>query len=353
MQYARQYVPSAIILDMGLPVLNGWDLLKILKSDGTLKHIPVHVISAIDGPATLSSDISTYTNKPVEKKELENVLTVISGYLGDSSRKVLVLSGNCLTESSLSTLIDERHTKLEFDYVSTAEDAQERISQRVYDCIVSDIGQDVEQGIENLHVLQKAISPQAIPFIIYVDNDLSASAERQLNKISSVIIRDSSLSKCRLLDELDLFFHKVQENDVFITPKCTNDDTLNECIQGRKVLLVDDDMRNVFALSTLLEANQMIVVTAGDGYEAIDQLGRNPDTAVVLMDMMMPDMDGYEATRRIRTDKRFTNLPVIALTARAMTSDREKCIDAGASDYISKPVDSTQLFSLLRNWLSR
>ena len=351
LQYARQYVPSAIILDMGLPVVNGWDLLKILKSEAALKHIPVHVISAIDGPATLSKDLIAYTNKPVEKKDLENVLTVINNHLGNTGKRALVLSGNCLTPNSLKTLIDERHTKLKFDYADTVVDAQEKISQRVYDCIIGDIGQDVEQGIADLHLLQKAVSPQQTPFIIYLDNDLTASAERQLNKISSVIIRDSTLSKDRLMDELDLFFRKVRTIDSSTPLKRTHTDPTDERSQGKKVLLVDDDMRNVFALSTLLEANQMIVVTANNGLEALDQLSQNPDTAIVLMDIMMPEMDGYEATRRIRRDKRFRNLPVIALTARAMTSDREKCLEAGASDYISKPVDSTQLFSLMRAWL--
>ena len=355
LQYARQYIPSAIILDMGLPVLNGWDLLDILKSEETLKHIPVHVISAIDGPITINNDIVAYTNKPVDNRELEDVLTVINNHLGETGKKVLVLSGDCLTENSLKTLIEERGIKLECDYVNTVEEAQEKISQHVYDCIVIDVGQDIEQEIANLYALQESVSPQIVPFIIYVDNDLSVNAEQeqQLNKISNMIIRDSCLSKDRLMDEFDLFFHKVQKNDFFIPPALTDDDALNECMRGRKVLLVDDDMRNVFALSALLEANQMIVVTAGDGHEAIEQLGQNPDISMVLIDMMMPEMDGYEATRRIRTDRRFINLPIIAVTARAMISDREKCIVAGASDYISKPVDNTQLLLLLRGWLSR
>ncbi|MFD2569452.1 response regulator [Spirosoma soli] len=352
LQYARQYTPSAIILDMGLPVVNGWDLLKIMKNEDALKHIPVHVISAIDSPATVNDDILAYTTKPVDKKDLENVLAVISSHLDGEGKKGLVLAGTYLTKTSLMPLIDKRHINLECDYVNTLQEAQQKVSQQAYDCIIADIGQDVEQGIADLNALQQAVAPREVPFIIYLDKDLSRSAERELNKISSVIIRDSSLSKDRLMDELELFFHKIHQLETAPTPERPQNDSFDEGMQGRKVLLVDDDMRNVFALSTLLEANQMTVVTAGDGQEALNLLNKHTDTALVLMDIMMPEMDGYEATRRIRADRRFMNLPVIALTAKAMTGDREKCIEAGASDYITKPVDSTQLFSLMRVWLS-
>ena len=253
LQYARQYKPSAIILDMGLPIMNGWDLLKIIQHDDTLSHIPIHIISATDGPAASGDDILSYTTKPVEKKELENVLSSIKNYLNNGGTNTLVLPNNLLTNKPASVPV-------------------------------------------------RSLLPQASPPAISV---------------------------------------------------ATTPDSHQAAFQGRKVLLVDDDMRNVFALSTLLEANQMIVVTAGDGQEALDQLNEHPDTAIVLMDIMMPEMDGYEATRHIRANPRFSSLPVIALTAKAMTGDREKCIDAGASDYITKPVDSTQLFSLMQVWLSR
>lgn len=248
LQYARQYRPSAIILDMGLPIMNGWDLLKILQNDATLSHIPIHIISATDGPPTSGDDLLSYTTKPVDIKELENVLSTIKNHLSHSGTNTLVVSDNPLPAKPVRTL------------------------------------------------------PQAGPAAI---------------------------------------------------PVTTVPDLYAAVVQGRKALLVDDDMRNVFALSTLLEANQMIVVTAGDGREALAQLNEHPDTAIVLMDIMMPEMDGYEATRHIRADPRFSSLPVIALTAKAMTGDREKCIEAGASDYITKPVDSTQLFALMQVWLSR
>lgn len=252
LQYAQQYKPSAIILDMGLPIVHGRDLLKILRNDDGLNHIPVHVISATDGPVTTGSDIRTYTTKPVEKKELENVLSSIKNYLNNGGTKKA----------------------------------------------------------------DKSVRPQA-------GQSENASIQAPPPTAPSA------------------------------TPSAGTPDLFQAVAQGRKVLLVDDDMRNVFALSTLLEANQMTVVTAGDGQEALDQLKAHPDTAIVLMDIMMPEMDGYEATRRIRANARFASLPVIALTAKAMADDREKCLKAGASDYITKPVDSTKLFALMQGWLSR
>ncbi len=253
LEYARQYKPSAIILDMGLPVVNGWDLLKILQNDDTLSHIPIHIISATDGPVTSGDDRLSYITKPVGKKELENVLSSIKSYLSNGRDNTSALSDNLLTNKT---------------------------------------------GDIPVHTALPQVRPPAVPAATMPD--------------------------------------------------------INQAVfQGRKVLLVDDDMRNVFALSTLLEANQMLVVTAGDGREALAQLDEHSDTAIVLMDIMMPEMDGYEATRHIRANPRFSSLPVIALTAKAMTGDREKCIEAGASDYITKPIDSTQLFELIQAWLSK
>ena len=359
LQYARQYVPSAIILDIGLPVLNGWDLLELLKNDEALQHIPVHVISAFDEPSTLHDHILTYTTKPVGKKDLENVLNAIDNQLKGRSPKVLVLRGNGLNESTLKLITGEAHMSMECDYITTWEEARQRISEEVYNCFIADIGQSEAQGVLELQELRKAVPHHQLPFIVLVDKDSLVQAEQPLEEIPGLLIRNSPQSKNRLTEELELFFHEVNQTNTpvgstvnAVLPSRTVTTAFVETLRGKKVLLVDDDMRNVFALSALLEENQMTVITAGNGLEALDQLNQHTNIALVLMDIMMPEMDGYEATQRIRADERFAYLPVIALTAKAMTSDREKCLEAGASDYITKPVDSTQLLSLMQVWLS-
>ncbi|CCH53964.1 GAF sensor hybrid histidine kinase [Fibrisoma limi BUZ 3] len=353
LRYARQFKPSAIILDMGLPVISGWDLLKIMKSDETLKNIPVHVVSASDDNRLINSDALAYVRKPVSKEDLERVFSQFRSQFNVGMKKVLVLSSNALQGDSLRQLIDERHMDVEFDYARTSDEALQKISGHTYDAVIADIGQDLERGIPELEALQQALVQTGIQLIVYLDKDLTAATERQLARISPVVIRDSSQSKNRLIDELELFLYKVQEAERSPLPKQVAVSTSDGMLKGRKVLLVDDDMRNVFALSTLLEEYDMDVLTAGDGKEALELLDEQPGVDIVLMDIMMPEMDGYEATRRIRANQRFQKLPVIALTAKAMTGDREKCIEAGASDYITKPVNNTQLISLMRVWLSQ
>ncbi|RYF58182.1 MAG: response regulator, partial [Cytophagaceae bacterium] len=348
---ARYYKPAALILDIGLPVVNGWDVLKILKEDDSLKHIPVHVISAMEKPS--SSDVLSYITKPIQPKELEGLVDLISKQLKEGSKKVLLLSGYQLSADSIKSISNKRHADLQCDYAGSIDQAKQLINQRFYDCLIADIGNQVEQGLLDLRGLLAAISPRQLPIIIYLDKDLTAEEERELNTISPILIRNSLLAKNRLMDELDLFFNKVQSGNQRSLPLHASPNPMNQDLQGRKVLVVDDDMRNVFALSTLLESQQIRVVTATDGQDALDLLQEHADTDLVLMDVMMPTMDGYEATRRIRQDQRFLNLPIIALTAKAMPGDHQKCIEAGASDYITKPVNTTQLISLMQVWLSK
>lgn len=192
---------------------------------------------------------------------------------------------------------------------------------------------------------------QTIPIIIHLDGEVNAAEEMQYRKVSDIIMRSTHLANNRLLDELELFLQRMQEvaqRPVANSGSLVDDNTL----KNKKVLVVDDDMRNVFALSAVLESNKMQVIAAGDGREALEQLHRNPGVDLVLMDIMMPEMDGYEAMQQIRTEMKLTELPIIALTAKAMAGDRDKCIAAGASDYITKPVDMQKLLSLMRVWLS-
>ncbi|GAB3925647.1 response regulator [Larkinella terrae] len=349
--YARKYKPSAIILDMQLPVVDGWSVINWLKNDDSLKSIPVHVMSAADEPKLGVGSALAYLRKPVEKSDLEQAFSRISDHLKSQIKKILVVSGDYLNDDVLRQVIGQRHSGLECEYVSTNEQALEKLRQHAYDCLIVDMGGDLEKGLLQLKELRENMPSESLPVIIYMDKDLEPADEWRLKKLSDVVIRESSQAIDRLMDELELFLYKVQEVETKDLPKpltVINDQSL----QGKKVLLVDDDMRNVFALTTLLEDQQMNVVTAVDGREALELLQQNPDTDIVLMDIMMPEMDGYEATRRIRTDLKMIHLPIIALTAKAMPGDREKTIEAGASDYITKPVDSSRLFSLMRVWLS-
>ncbi|GAB3249710.1 hypothetical protein GCM10027347_07000 [Larkinella harenae] len=349
--YARKYKPSAIILDMQLPVIDGWSVINWLKNDDNLKSIPVHVMSAADEPRAGMSNALAYIRKPVDKDDLEQAFGRISDHLQGQIKKVLILSGNYLNDDSLHRVFGERQFDLECDYATTNAQALEKLKQQPYDCLIVDMGGDLQQGVQQLKELREAMPSEPLPVIIYMDKDLSPSDEWQLKKLSDVVIRESSQAIDRLMDELELFLYKVQEVETKELPKpLTKID--DQSLQGKKVLLVDDDMRNIFALSTLLEEQQMEVVTAVDGKEALELLQQNPDTSIVLMDVMMPEMDGYEATRRIRNDMKMIHLPVIALTAKAMPGDREKTIEAGASDYITKPIDSGKLLSLMRVWLS-
>jgi signal transduction histidine kinase/CheY-like chemotaxis protein/CHASE3 domain sensor protein len=351
--YARTYKPSAIILDMQLPVIDGWSLLKIFKNDSLLKNIPVHIISAADESRLQSNGAIAYLTKPVAKNDLEKAFTLIGTQVSSQIKKLLILSGDYLKDDSLRILIQERHFDVDCTYAHNVKEAIVALQQSDYDCIIADIGKEVDKGIEDLQQLREGAPVKDIPVMIYLDSDISPANELQLKRVSNVIIRESSFAHDRLMDEMELFLYKIQEGGQRSTPQQNVTLADNNILINKKVLLVDDDMRNVFALSTALEQQQMEVVTASDGKDALEQLQANPGIQLVLMDIMMPEMDGFEAIRRIRGQLKLTKLPVIALTAKAMQGDKEKCIEAGASDYITKPIDTNRLFSLMRVWLSQ
>jgi signal transduction histidine kinase/DNA-binding response OmpR family regulator len=350
---ARRYEPSAIILDLQLPVLDGVSVLKLLKDDRSLKHIPVHVISASDEPAQVLSGALAYVQKPIRKQDLEDAFARISSRLAEQVKHVLVLSGDYLPDNSLTKLIGERPFDINCDYAVLNDEALQKVQQKAYDCVIADIGKDLDTGLQTLRRLQAAMQTNPIPVIIYLDRDLSDSDELQLKKFSDTVVHDSVQAKDRLMDQLELFLYKVQQETVVQPlPNLNTAPAMNEADwTGKTVLLVDDDMRNVFSISTLLGENNLNVLTASDGQEAIDTLAEQAQVDMVLMDIMMPTMDGYEATRRIRQNTQFAQLPIIALTAKAMPGDREKCLEAGASDYITKPVDINQLLSLMHVWM--
>ncbi|MDQ6814047.1 MAG: response regulator, partial [Bacteroidota bacterium] len=349
---AKKYKPSAIILDMTLPGINGWTLLKLFKEDESLRHIPVHVISGSENMSALSAGALAYLKKPIEKSDLENAFTLIGEYLKSTIKRVLIFSKNNLEKEVSKALSDEKNFDIVCDTASSLEEGLEKVNKAKYDCIIADIGQNIELGISKLAELNAHLLPDHIPTIIYLDKDITTADELEMKRVADVVVRKSSFSNKRLLDELELFLYKVQEKNSISKLKVSKPKNLDVTLQHKKVLLVDDDMRNIFALSAVLENQQMEVITANDGKEAIEMLKKDKTVDIVLMDVMMPEMDGYEAIHIIRNEMKLTRLPVIALTAKAMAGDREKCLTAGASDYISKPVDIHKLTSLMRVWLT-
>jgi len=353
--YAQKYKPSAIILDMQLPVLSGGKILKMLKADSVLKDIPVHIISASDEAMHAAPGALAYLKKPVEKDKLDRAFTLIGAHLHNGIKHILILSGNYLPDNSLQRLISERHFNIACDYTTTEAEAIEKLRINRYDCIIADIGKDLKKGMSELQQLKSITEKKDIPIIIYMDKDIENTDEFELKKLSNIVIRDSEQAKDRLMDELELFLYKVEEADKesMVLPRRKTAIIDDKFLVGKKVLIADDDVRNVFALNTLLEEQSMEIFTADNGAEALTQLNEHPNIEIVLMDVMMPEMDGYEAIKKLREDSRFARLPVIALTAKAMQGDRERSIAAGASDYITKPVDNNRLLSLMRVWLSK
>ncbi|MEZ2444103.1 response regulator [Chitinophaga sp. RCC_12] len=348
--YARKFLPVAIILDMNLPVIDGSSILKILKSSEELSKILVHVVTGADIQAIKEDNIHGYTRKPLELSDLEAVFTSISAQLQARLKKVLLVSvGPLSAGATLETMSAERNLGSRYDIAAGIPEAQALLAGTKYDAVIVEIGKDLQAGLQQLETLTQIPESGDTPLLVYLDQDITGSEEQQLKKYASAIVRNSTHATDRLMDELELFLYKLQK-------KTNIEDTATTWtegnLSGKTVLLADDDMRNVFSISALMEEQGISVLTAADGREALEVLQQHPTLDLVLMDIMMPEMDGYEAMRHIRADARFQQLPVIALTAKAMAGDRQKCLEAGASDYIAKPVDNIKLLSLLRVWLS-
>ena len=350
--YARKYRPSAIILDLGLPVIDGRSILKIIKSDADLKDIPVHVLTAEDRSDILPEHVEGFFSKPLQRNELEQTFASIESYISSHYKNILIMhSGNKQLLGMFETLADTLHNGVAYAMAASKAQAKDVLAQKEIDCIIADIDGDIQHGINTLSELKEAAS-ENVYIITCLEGDISVADEKQIKKYSDSIIRKSTQATSRLLDEVELFLHKIKTRPKLGVPSKFAGN-LDKSLAGKKVLLADDDMRNVFALTALLEEQGMEVVAAEHGREALELLERNRDVDIVLMDIMMPEMDGYEAIRHIRANKRYARLPVIALTAKAMTGDREKCLEAGASDYITKPIENNKLFSLMRVWLSQ
>ncbi|MDY8047682.1 response regulator [Paenibacillus polymyxa] len=348
---AQSYLPDAIILDIQLPVMDGWSILGELKGNSSTRHIPVHVISVIDDVKQgLMMGAIAYLKKPSSKESLDKAFSHIKSYTDQMVKRLLVVEDDDNQRKSIIELID--HDDVAITAVSTGQEALNELATQRYDCMVLDLMLSDMTGFELLDRIRENEQLTDLPIIIYTGKDLDSKEETQLRKYAESIIIKDVKSPERLLDETTLFLHRVEanlpEDKRKILQKLYNKE---ELFEGKKILLVDDDIRNVFALSSVLESYRMEVTFAENGREALELLEQTPDFDLVLMDMMMPEMDGYEAMRRIRLMPQFEKMPIIALTAKAMKDDRSKCIEAGASDYVKKPIQTEQLLSLMRVWL--
>lgn len=350
---AMQYKPQAIVLDLDLPGMSGFEVLAELKATPALRHIPVHIMSVNERTLEpIKEGAVEYITKPVDKKELEEAFNRIENFISRKIKNLLIIEDDANSRTAIRKLIGNGDVKT-FE-AETGEQALHIVQESHIDCIVLDIGLPDMTGFDFIYKLENLPGIHIPPIIIYTGKDLSREENEELQKHTETIIIKGVKSEERLLDETALFLHRTISDLPASKQRIITDLYDKESIFTRKkILLVDDDMRNVFALSKVLKERGMEVVKAENGLKALEALNKDPDIHLVLMDIMMPEMDGYEAMRKIRAQDRFRHLPVIALTAKAMKDDKQKCIDAGANDYITKPVDLERLLSLLRVWLSK
>jgi CheY-like chemotaxis protein len=348
---AREYQPTAVTLDLRFPDADGWTILDRLKHDASTRHIPVHIISVEENwQRGLRLGAIDFLTKPATKESLSDALTTLHEFVDRPVKRLLVVEDDEVQQQSIAELIG--NGDVQTTAVTTGADALAALQRETFDCMVLDLGLPDMTGFQLISRVKGETGLRKLPIIVYTGKQLTKREEAELRRMAeSVVIKDAQ-SPERLLDETALFLHRVTERlpeskRRMLEQLHRTDPTL----AGRKALVVDDDVRNIFALTTFLERSEMKVIHAESGRDGIARLQDTPDVDVVLMDVMMPEMDGYETMRAIRQMPRFRNLPIIAVTAKAMKGDREKCIEAGASDYIAKPVDMDQLISLLRVWL--
>jgi CheY-like chemotaxis protein len=353
LELARQYLPAAITLDIFLPDMLGWTVLNNLKLDPATRHIPVQIISLEEERQHgLAHGAFSYMVKPVTTDAIEACLDRIHSFITPHLKRLLVVEDNETESQSIVELL--AHDDLEIVTASTGGAAIQALLDQEFDCCVLDLRLADMSGFELLERVKSEPNLAHLPIVVFTGKDLDSEEERQLKTMAKSIVIKGVQSPERLFDETALFLHRTVANLPEAKQKMLERlHGSNEVLRGRKVLVVDDDARNIFALATILENQDLEVVSATNGRQAIEIIQSTPDLSVILMDIMMPEMDGYETMKEIRKNPRFRSLPILALTAKAMKGDREKCLEAGASDYVAKPVDTDQLLSMLRVWLYR
>ena len=350
---ARQYQPSAVSLDVFLPDMLGWTVLSQLKQNPLTRHIPVQIITLDeDRQHGLARGAFAFVTKPATTEGLEDALSRIKEYTARRRKRLLVVEDNPDEQLSIAELLG--HDDIEIVTAGTGAAALTALKQQPSDCVVLDLRLPDMSGFEVLEQIRNDAELSDVPVVVFTGRELSAEEDAQLHTMARSIVVKGVESPERLLDETALFLHRVvtdlpAEKQRMLERLNSSDEDL----VGRTVLLVDDDARNIFALSSVLERRGMRVLTATTGSEAIELIDSTPDLAIVLMDIMMPEMDGYQTIEAIRAKPALRRLPIVALTAKAMKGDREKCLEAGASDYLAKPVNTEQLLSALRMWLHR
>lgn len=353
LRLTHELKPAGILLDMNLPDQSGLGVLEQLKRDPSTRHIPVHVVSLHDRAQTaLELGAIGYAVKPVDRAELANVVRKIEGRLGRARPRVLVVEDDASLRESIRALLGA--TQAEITTAGTVRDALEQLSQRTFDCVVMDLALPDGSGYDLLEGMSRSTEYSFPPVIVYTGRALTHEEEQQLRRYSRSIIIKGARSPERLLDEVTLFLHSVESalppDQQRLLQQARKRDSV---LDGRTVLLVEDDVRNVFALSSVLEPLGVKLEIARNGREALEQLDKLPAVDLVLMDLMMPEMDGLTAIRQLRGNPSMQQLPVIALTAKAMADDRLQCLEAGADDYIAKPIDVDRLVSLCRVWVRK
>jgi HAMP domain-containing protein/CheY-like chemotaxis protein/signal transduction histidine kinase len=349
---AREYRPHAITLDLGLPVIDGWTVLDRLKHNPETRHIPVQLISGLSEGVQRAMRLGaiSFVPKPVEYEALDEAFGKVRGFLERRVKELLIVEDDAEQREAWLELIGngDVHTST----AGTADEALKQLEQQSFDCIVVDLALSSSPAFDLIETLEEHPRFREIPLVLYTGRDLQPEEEERLKRVADKRVVKSARSMEHLLDETSLFLHRVEAelppSKRTILRQVHDSDPV---LAGKRVLIVDDDVRNIFAVTSVLERHSMQVLYAENGRKALELLRARPDLDVVLMDVMMPEMDGYETTREIRRIEAFAKLPIIALTAKAMKGDREKCIDAGASDYLTKPVETDQLLSALRIWL--
>ncbi|TCD11706.1 response regulator [Pedobacter frigidisoli] len=349
-EMAKAYKPKAILLDIQLPIKDGWQVMEELKADPATRPIPVHIMSSLQvKKESLLKGAVDFINKPFAFEHMQEIFSKLEHALSRHPKKVLIVEENEQHAKALSYYLS--NFDIQTEIVSQVSDGVSALHKPEINCVILDMGIPDKHAYETLEVVKKTPGLENLPIIIFTGKNLSKGEENRIKQYADSIVVKTAHSYQRILDEAGLFLHLVEEKSKEKTKLPKKFSELQDVLKGKTVLVADDDVRNIFSLTKVLEQHQMKVLAAIDGKEALKMLSDNPEIDVVLMDMMMPELDGYETTTAIRQDFKYRNLPILAVTAKAMMGDREKCIAAGASDYISKPVDMDQLVSLLRVWL--